>query len=47
MKPKAIIAGTQCTNENKDILKNIAKSKKISFYEMKINDDIQYGLKIK
>ena len=47
MKPKAIIAGTQCTNENKDILKTIAKNKKIPLYEMEINEDIQYGLKIK
>lgn len=47
MKPRAIIAGTQCTNENKDILKTIAKNKKIPLYEMEINEDIQYGLKIK
>ena len=47
IKPKAIIAGTQCTNEDKKALVNIAKGKKIPFYEMQISSGIQYSLEIK
>lgn len=47
IKPKAIIAGTQCIDKNKKILKNIAMKKKIPFYEMQISSGIQYGLEIK
>ena len=47
IKPKAIIAGTQCTNEDKKALVNIAKGKKIPFYEMQISSGIQYRLEIK
>lgn len=47
IKPKAIIAGTQCTNEDKKLLTNIAKEKKIPFYEMQISSGIQYNLEIK
>lgn len=46
IKPKAIIAGTQCTNGDKRVLANIAKEKKIPFYEMQISSGIQYSLEI-
>lgn len=47
IKPKAIIAGTECIEKNKKELNNIANIHRIPFYEMKISSDIQYKLVVK
>lgn len=45
--PKAILAGIQCSEENKKVLNDIANTKNISFYEMEMKLGVEYGLEIK